>query len=107
VWDVFDEEEARRYFPAALREEALTIMRLPIASFRAPVRLFRFYHQLRQLGDEPLEPVGDPRQLGLDLGPSDDIQLARRALPFPDRHREPPDDPSRGGGADRRRSGSR
>lgn len=103
VWDVLDEDEAIRWFPAGMREEALTIARLPSTSLRAPLRTYRYHHQLQQLASEPLEMTGDVRQLALDLEPSGS---ARPTLSFPDRPTAPPDDPRRGGG-DRRRSGSR
>ena len=104
VWDVLDEEEAMRCFPAGVREEALLIAGLPSSSLRAPVRVYRYYHQLQQLGDEPLDLAGDPRQLALDLAPPG---VGRPVITFPDRPTAPPDDPRRGGGADHRRSGSR
>jgi hypothetical protein len=67
VWDVLDEEEALRAFPAGVREEALTMARLPVGSLRAPLRTYQFYHQLQQLADETLSSPGDPTQLALDL----------------------------------------
>ena len=102
VWDVLDEDDAIRWFTAGLREEALTIVRLPATSLRAPLRIYRFYHEILQLGDEPLERTGDTPQLALDLDPADP---GRPALPFPD-PTAPRKDPRRGGG-DSRRSGSR
>ncbi len=99
VWDVLDEEEANRWFTSGLREEALTIVRLPATSLRAPLRIYRFYHEILQLGDEPLERTADTSQLGLELDAAD---AGRPVLPFPD----PRKDRRRGGG-DRRRSGSR
>ena len=104
VWDELDVEEAVRWFPAGVREEALTVAGLPRASLRAPLRVYRFHHQLQQLGDEPLDLTGDPMQLAFDLGPPG---ATRPAIPFPERPTAPPDDPRRGGGADHRRSGSR
>jgi hypothetical protein len=104
VWDLLDEDEAVRWFPNGLRQEALTIARLPKSSLRAPIRTYQFYHQLQQLDNEPLELTGDPRQLTLDLGVS---PSSGAVLAFPDRPAAPPDDPRRGGGTDRRRSGSR
>jgi hypothetical protein len=101
VWDVLDEEEALRWFPAGVREEAVVIARLSPTSLRAPLRTYHFYHQLRQLGDEPLDLANDPHQLALDLAP----RTANPVISFRDRP-APPDDPHRGGGADRRRSGS-
>ena len=102
VWDVLDEDEAVRWFAAGLREEALTIARLPATSLRAPLRIYRFYHQILQLGGEPLERTGpaDQLSLGFELDES-----TRPTLSFPD-PTAPKDDPRRGGG-DRRRSGSR
>ena len=102
VWDVLDEEEAVRWFTAGLREEALTIARLPASSLRAPLRIYRYCHELLQLGDEPLERTGDSRQLALEL---DSADTGRPVLPFPD-PTAPRKDPRRGGD-DRRRSGSR
>jgi hypothetical protein len=67
VWDVLDEEAALRAFPAGVREEALTMARLPAGSLRAPLRTYQFYHQLQQLADETLSAPGDPTQLALDL----------------------------------------
>ncbi len=103
VWDVLDEEDAVRWFPQGIREEVLAIARLSRTSFRAPIKVFRYYHQLQQLADEPIDLSQDPHQLSLDLvapGP------ARPTLAFP-RRTAPTDDPRRGGGSDRRRSGSR
>ena len=102
VWDVLDEEDAVRWFPAGLREEALTIVRLPATSLRAPLRIYRFCHELLQLADEPLERTGDARQLALELDAADP---GRPVLPFPD-PTAPRKDRRRGGG-DSRRSGSR
>ena len=103
VWELLDTEDAVRSFPAGLRQEALMMARLPRGSLRAPIRAYEFYHQLQQLADEPMPQVGDPQQLSLDLAPAAD----RAPIPFPDRSSAPPDDPRRGGGTDRRRSGSR
>jgi hypothetical protein len=99
---VLDEEDAVRWFTAGIREEALSIARLPATSLRAPLRIYRYYHELLHLGDEPLERTGDSRQLPLDL---DSADTGRPVLPFPD-PTTPKKDPRRGGG-DRRRSGSR
>jgi hypothetical protein len=66
VWDVLDEATAVRTLPRAVREEALVIVRLSRKSHRAPIRLYQFQEQLRQLGDEPLE-WGDPDQLDLGM----------------------------------------
>jgi hypothetical protein len=104
VWDLLDEEDAVRSFPAGLRQEALVMARLPRGSLRAPIRAYEFYHQLQQLADEPMPQLGDPRQLSLDFTPA---ASEGDSIPFPDRASAPPDDPRRGGGADRRRSGSR
>lgn len=68
VWDVLDEAAAVRGFPAGVREEALELASAPRKSVRAPIKLYRFYEQLRQLDDEPLE-WGDPDQLDLALAP--------------------------------------
>lgn len=104
VWRVLDEDDAIRWFPPGVREEALTFVRLPPASLRAPLRLYRFHHQLTQLADEPLEQGEDPSQLTLDLAAPGE---SRAAICFPGPPTAPPDDPFQGGGADRRRSGSR
>lgn len=104
VWDLLDEEDAVRWFPNGLRQEALAIARLPHTSLRAPIRTYQFYHQLQQLAGEPLEETADPRQLTLDLA---NPGSARPALSFPDMSSAPPDDPRHGGGTDHRRSGSR
>jgi hypothetical protein len=104
VWDLLDEEDAVRSFPAGVRQEALMMVRLPRGSFRAPIRTYEFYHQLQQLADEPMPQVADPRQLSLDLAPP---SAERISIPFPGRPTAPPDDPRRGGGTDHRRSGSR
>lgn len=104
VRDVLSKEEAVSWFPGGLCEEALVIASLPAGSLRAPLRTYRYYHQLQQLGDEPLELADDPRQLTLDLtSPAGSPSM----ILFPARSTAPPDDPRRGGGADRRRSGSR
>lgn len=103
VRGVLSEEEAVSWFPGGLCEEALVIASLPAGSLRAPLRAYRYYHQLQQLGDEPLELADDPRQLTLDLT----APASSPAILFPARITAPPDDPRRGGGADRRRSGSR
>jgi hypothetical protein len=104
VWDLLDEEDAVRSFPAGVRQEALMMVRLPRGSLRAPIRSYEFYHQLQQLADEPMPQLADPRQLSLDLAPG---ATERSPIPFPARPTAPPDDPRRGGGTDRRRSGSR
>ena len=70
VMCVLNEEDAERWFPTGLREEALAITRLPSAALRAPMRVYRYYHQLRQLGEEAIELTHDPRQLSLDLLPA-------------------------------------
>lgn len=104
VCDVLDDEDAVRSFPGGVRQEALVMARLPRSSLRAPIRAYELYHQLQQLADEPMQQVGDPRQLSLDLPSAADD---RAPIPFPPRSSAPPDDPRHGGGADRRRSGSR
>lgn len=104
VWDLLDEEDVVRSFPAGVRQEALTMARLPRGSLRAPIRAYEFYHQLQQLADEPMPQAGDPRQLSLDFTSLADEGAS---IPFPDRASAPSDDPRRGGGTDRRRSGSR
>ncbi len=103
VWDVLDEEEAVRWLPDAVRQEALVIARLPAASLRAPMRTYRFYHQIQQLADEILPLSDEAQQLQLDLAPGE----SRPAIPFPDRPSAPPDDPWHDGGTGHRRSGSR
>ena len=67
VWEVLDETDACRSLPPAVREEALLIAGMPPTSMRAPVRLYRYYHMLQQLGDEPGEMSGDPDQLRIAL----------------------------------------
>lgn len=104
VWDVLDDEDVVRAFPAGVRQEALMMSRLPRGSLRAPIRAYEFYHQLQQLADEPMPQLADPRQLSLDLASS---AVDRRPIPFAPRPTAPTDDPRRGGGTDRRRSGSR
>lgn len=105
VWDVLDESEACRCFPPAVREEALVIARLPATSFRAPMRLYRYYHLLRQLGDEPEPAQADPQQLDMPL---DSGAIAREAETT---SRNGSDRPGGRGphhdGAGHRRSGSR
>jgi hypothetical protein len=109
VWSVLDESDACRCFPPAVREEALLIARMPPTSFRAPMRLYRYYHLLTQLGDEPLEVAEDPAQLAMDLPPSPppsrSTPSAGRELKFPG-HKSPEGGPH-DGGSNRRRSGSR
>jgi hypothetical protein len=63
VWAVLDESDACRCFPPAVRDEALAIASLPRTAFRPPMRLYRYYHMLTQLGDEPVEHAIDPDQL--------------------------------------------
>ena len=104
VWDILDEEDAVRWFPAGVRQEALVISRLPRGSLRAPMRAYQYYHQLQQLAGEPLERADDPSQLMLDLAP---LETTLSILTFPERPDASPDDPREGGGANRRRSGSR
>jgi hypothetical protein len=67
VWDLLDESDAIRWLPAGVRQEALMLARLPAGSLRAPLRAYQYYHQLQQLGAEPLEVATDPSQLTLDL----------------------------------------
>jgi hypothetical protein len=104
VWDLLDEEDVVRSFPSGVRQEALMMSRLPRGSLRAPIRAYEFYHQLQQLADEPMSQVADPRQLSLDFPAA---MAERSPIPFHPRPTAPPDDPRRGGGADRRQSGSR
>lgn len=105
VWRVLDAGDASRCFPPGLREEALMIAALPITSFRAPIRLYRYQHLLMHLGDDPLEVACDPAQLDLDLVAMQPIRPTPvRELWF----RDPslPDDGPETGGS-HRRSGSR
>lgn len=104
VLGVLDDEGAERWFPSGLREEALAIARLPSAALRAPMRVYRYYHQLRQLGEEAIELTHDPRQLSLDLLPAAPSLAANR---FPESSVAPPEAPRSGDGPGRRRSGSR
>lgn len=104
VCDLLDEEDVARSFPSGVRQEALLMSRLPRGSLRAPIRAYEFYHQLQQLADEPLPPAADSGQFTLDLAPGD---ADRSSVAFPARPSAPPEDPRRGGGTDRRRSGSR
>ena len=109
VWRVLDTGEACRCFPPGLREEALTIAQLPIGSFRAPIRLYRYQHLLVRLGDEPLEVACDPAQLVIDLASSSPAAAPRpsavRELSFPGPPL--PDGTPGDGRTPRRRSGSR
>jgi len=102
VWRVLDAGDACRCFPPGLREEALRIARLPLDTFRVPMRLYRYQHLLTQLGDEPLEIACDPTQLDVNAVPPMRTPAARE-LWFPGRPL--PDGPGRGGSD--RRSGSR
>jgi hypothetical protein len=104
VWDVLDEGDACRCFPSAVREEALGIAGLPRTAFRPPTRLYRYYHMLTQLGDEPLEHEIDPDQLPIPLPEDEQGREPARDVAFPDRR--PPGGGPRSG-PDRRRSGSR
>lgn len=101
---VLDDEGAERWFPNGLREEALAIARLPLAALRAPMRVYRYYHQLSQLGEEAIELTHDPRQLSLELLPAAKPLAANR---FRESSRTPPDAPRSDDGPGRRRSGSR
>jgi hypothetical protein len=108
VWRVLDTGEACRCFPPGLREEALMLAQLPIGSFRAPMRLYRYQHLLTRLGDEPLEVACDPAQLVIDLA----SPTAAPARPVPVRELSFPGGPlpdgtPGDGGTPRRRSGSR
>ena len=104
VLRLLDDDAAERWFPSGLREEALSIAQLPAAAFRAPMRVYRYYHQLRQLGEEAIELTHDPRQLSLDLLPASSQPSAnRRAETFS----ATPESPRSDGGPGRRRSGSR
>jgi hypothetical protein len=104
VWDVLDEGDACRCLPPAVREEALVIAALPRTAFRPPTRLYRYYHMLTQLGDEPVAHEVDPDQLPIDLPAAENGHESVRELALPDRR--PPEGGPRGGPA-RRRSGSR
>ena len=101
---VLDDEGARRWFPSGLREEALLIARLPSAALRAPMRIYRYYHQLRQLGEEVFELTYDPRQLSLDLLPAATPLATNR---FSESTTPQPGTPLSDDGPGRRRSGSR
>ena len=101
VWRVLDAADACRCFPPGLREEALTIARLPFGTFHVPLRLYRYQHLLTQLGDEPIEIAGDPARLDVDAQST--RTTAGRELWFPGRPL--PDGP--GSGGPRRRSGAR
>jgi hypothetical protein len=104
VWDVLDEGDACRCFPPAVREEALVIAGLPRTALRPPTRLYRYYHVLMQLGDEPVEHEGDPDQLPMAFPGEENGHASVREIAFPDRR--PPGGGPRSG-PDRRRSGSR
>jgi hypothetical protein len=52
--------------PRQVIEEALSMLREPAGSFRAPIELLRFYHRTRQLTEETA-PDGDVMQLTLGL----------------------------------------
>jgi hypothetical protein len=103
IWRVLDTGDACRCFPPGLREEALTIVRLPMGTHRVPLRLYRYQHLLTQLGDETIEIACDPARLAADSAPLDRTSTAR-ALWF-SRRPLPDDGPDSGGS--RRRSGSR
>jgi len=113
VWAVLEAADASRCFPAAVQGEALVIAQLPPTAYRAPLRLYRYYQLLTQLGDEPLELVQDLAPLSFDVAPPPAPPTPVRELRFPDRQ-SPDDDPRGGpragprdGGSSRRRSGSR
>ena len=100
VWRVLDESDACRCFPSVVREEALVVAKLPRSATRPPMRLYRYYHQLMELGDEPMEndaDTGCAPDVVPDSGPGPE---PAREIAFPDRR--PP-----GGGPARRSSGSR
>lgn len=106
VWRVLDEPDACRSFPSAVREEALLVAGMPVTSLRAPIRLYRYYLMLQQLGDEPGEMSGDPDQLRMALEHEHEHEQEETpddALPLHGRT----DDGPRAGGPSRRRSGSR
>jgi hypothetical protein len=109
VWWLLDDPEAYRCIPATVREEALMMAQLPVTSLRAPVRLYRYQHLLRRLGDEPLASAEEQGQLAFELVPAPIPIPARptavRELSFGDR-RSPHGGPRRRG-RDRRRTGSR
>jgi hypothetical protein len=108
LWRVLDTGEACRCFPPGLREEALLIAQLPLDSYRAPIRLYRYQQLLIQLGDEPLEVACDPAQMTIDLATAPAASsrpVAVRELAFPGRPL--PDGTPGDGGTPRRRSGSR
>jgi hypothetical protein len=104
VLNVLDQSDACRCFPAAVREEAIGIAALPASGGRAPVQLYRYYHTLIQLGDEPVEHETDSAQLSNLLAEAAGHERAMKDIAITDRR------PPRGGprsGPDRRRSGSR
>ena len=82
---------------------------LPVASLRAPVRLYRYQYLLRRLSDDPIAESYEQPQLTLDFVPAAVPVPARpvavRELPFRDR-RSPHGGPPRRG-RDRRRTGAR
>jgi hypothetical protein len=103
VLTILDQSDASRCFPPVVREEAIGIAALPASMARAPVQLYRYYHVLIQLGDEPVEHEIDPERLS-NLPSEDTNGSDMKHIAFPDRR------PPRGGprsGPDRRRSGSR
>jgi hypothetical protein len=103
VWRVLDTGDACRCFPPGLRDEALTLVRLPLGTHPVPLRLYRYQHVLAQLGDETLDVACDPAQLDVDAAPIERAAMGRElwfsGRPMPD------DGPDTGGS--RRRSGSR
>jgi hypothetical protein len=102
VVSVLDQSDACRCFPVDVRDEAIAIAALPQSTVRPPTKLYRYYHILTQLGDEPVEHEVDPLQRPSDDAAAGESALKEMALS----NRRPP----RGGprsGPDRRRSGSR
>ena len=87
--------------PTDVRAEALMLVALPHDSMRAPVKLYRYFFVVQQLGDEPEDVmhVEEGSQMSLDLGapgPADGV------YPLVPRGGDP--GPRRGG---QRKSGSR
>ena len=104
VLTILDQSDACRCFPSAVREEAIGIAALPPSTARAPVQLYRYYHVLIQLGDEPVEHEIDPERFSNLLSEDNGNGNGVKHIALPDRR------PPRGGprsGPDRHRSGSR